>query len=147
MEGQVLVQPVAAWLLRSLRTGQCPRRGEAGWGLPQAGGQSLAAGRCWDTRCPTVQVQGARGTQLGSANLSAVNIRRKRTEHTASPICVHTHTLSLVHPDEGNEDPEVEACSPFTLCSVVLIFASPFHASVFCQPYHPPPPKPQQFFS
>lgn len=123
------MEKLAGWLLRSLRTGQCPRRGEVGWGLPQAGGQSLAAGHCWDTRCPTVQVQGARGTQLGSANLSAVNIRRKHNRaHRFPHLRTHTHTLSLslVHPDEGNEDPEVEACPPIY---------SVFGGTDFCFPF------------
>ena len=41
---RVLVRPLAGRLQRSLQTGQCPRRGEAGWGLPQALGTEPSAG-------------------------------------------------------------------------------------------------------
>lgn len=122
----------------------CPRRGEAGRGLPQAAGTLVWLAQVLPV--PLEHVQRARETQLGSTNLSARDTHKKHTQHAISPSVVHTHTHTLTHSDththcdKGN-DPQVRACSPCVHC---VWWDSDFCFPSSCcgiLPTIPPPPK------
>lgn len=140
----VLVQPLAGWLLRSLWIGPCPKRGEAGQGLRQAG---TKFGSCWNTCCQSAQVlplphwacpKCSRDKQLETAD-SQLGTFIRNTK-SISPSADHAQPYTLEHPlltmpirREGSTHFHI----PYL---AVLTFASHFHIGVSCRP-HPSPQK------